>query len=141
MPAYLVDTNHLSVMVTEHHPLRHRILRQIQLGDVFAVAPPVLTETLYGLQTIPRAQQNMAEWTRLSVMFGHYTLDQQDAERAAFLQVQLRRRGWQLGTVDALIATVALRYTLTLLTAGRDFSQVPGLVQENWLIQTGNGHG
>jgi predicted nucleic acid-binding protein len=35
--------------------------------------------------------------------------------------------------VDALIATVALRYDLILLTTDRDFSIISTLKQENWL--------
>lgn len=63
-----------------------------------------------------------------------YQLDEIDGERAAELQVLLRKRGWQLETVDALVAAVALRYGLTLLTSDKDFSAVPHLVQENWLL-------
>lgn len=36
-------------------------------------------------------------------------------------------------TVDALIAAVALRYDLTLLTADQDFTAISPLKQENWL--------
>ena len=56
-----------------------------------------------------------------------------DAEFAAQLQISLRKRGWQLETVDALIATIALRYDLTLLTTDRDFEAIPDLQQANWL--------
>lgn len=33
----------------------------------------------------------------------------------------------------SLIAAVALRYDLTLLTTDKDFSAIPQLKQENWL--------
>ncbi|MFI5458012.1 MAG: type II toxin-antitoxin system VapC family toxin [Isosphaerales bacterium] len=36
--------------------------------------------------------------------------------------------------VDALIAVVAIRYDLVLLTSDNDFARVPNLEQENWLI-------
>jgi len=61
-------------------------------------------------------------------------LDENDLLDAASLQVLLRRQGRQLHTVDALIATVALRYKLTLLTTDKDFQPVPALVTENWMI-------
>jgi len=60
-------------------------------------------------------------------------LDETDALDAAALQVALRRQGRQLATVDALIATVTLRYDLTLLTTDGDFVAVPTLRVENWL--------
>lgn len=49
------------------------------------------------------------------------------------LQVVLRQRGRQLATVGALIAAVALRYDLVLLTTDRDFQAIPTLMCENWL--------
>jgi predicted nucleic acid-binding protein len=95
---------------------------------------PALTEMLFGIGLLPRAKQSLAEWQRLKPGLTIYDLDQFDAELAAELQLSLRRQGWQLETVDALIAAVALRYDLTLLTADQDFQAVPDLKQQNWLI-------
>lgn len=134
MTNYLLDTNHLSTMVTETHPVRLRIQRKLRFGETFAIATPTLTEMLYGIQMIPRAKQNMADWQKLSVIFDYYAIERVDAEQAAALQVSLRLRGWQLATVDALIAAIALRYDLTLLTGDNDFDGIPGLLHENWFL-------
>jgi tRNA(fMet)-specific endonuclease VapC len=133
MAHYLLDTNHLSPLVTMEHPLRAKVLRQIQTGDHFAIAAPALTEFLFGIQSVPRARQNLAEWGRLRLAFLFYQVEQDDAEQAATLQLGLRQRGRQLHTVDALIAAVALRYNLTLLTTDKDFQAVVGLARDNWL--------
>lgn len=82
---------------------------------------------------MPRTRQNLEEWHRLKSGLTIYDLDQADGERAAELQTSLRRQGWQLATVDALLAAVAIRYDLTLLTNDRDFSSIPQLKRENWL--------
>ncbi len=132
---YLLDTNHISPLVTLRHPLRERILYRIHQGDTFAITIPVLTEMLYGISLLRRAKQNLAEWARLKSLFPCYIPDEVDAELAAELQVSLRRQGWQLETVDALIAAVALRYDLTLLTTDKDFRAVPKLKRANWLIK------
>lgn len=134
MTDYLLDTNHLSPLVTLNHPLRDQVLGSLQGGHTFAITVPTLAEMLFGLGLLPRADQNRVEWQRLRPEFECYIPDETDAERAAHLQIQLRRQGWQLGTVDALIAAVALRYGLTLLTTDKDFSVIPGLNQENWLM-------
>lgn len=63
----------------------------------------------------------------------YFAIDRHDAEEAAELPEVLRHSGWQLATVDALIATVALRNRLILLTTDGDFSAVVHLQQENWL--------
>ena len=133
MAEYLVDTNHLSPLITVNHPLRTRLLRQAHFGDVFAIAVPALTETLYGIQQLPRARQNIHEWGKLSVIFNYHSIERRDAEHAAALQIGLQRRGWQLGVVDALIASIALRHNLTLLTTDNDFGEITGLKVENWI--------
>jgi tRNA(fMet)-specific endonuclease VapC len=133
MANYLLDTNHASPLVTPGHPLREQILLDLNSGSNFSVCVPVVTETLFGISLLSRAEQNLAEWERLRLSLPCYIPDEEDAEAAAQLQIALRRRGWQLATVDALIAVVALRYNLTLLTTDKDFQTVPNLQQENWL--------
>ncbi len=137
MTDYLLDTNHLSPLVTLNHPLRHQVLAALPVGHTFAITVPVLVEMLFGIGLLPRAEKNQAEWQRLRPDFECYIPDEADAKRAASLQIQLRRQGWQLATVDALIAAVALRYDLTLLTRDRDFEAIAALKQENWLPGSG----
>lgn len=122
-------------MVTADHQLRLQVFERRKHGDRFSVAAPSLTEVLYGISLLPRAQANLTEWARVKSSFNYYTIDTVVAEEAAALQVKLRRQGWQLGTVDALIAAVALRYDLILLTTDKDFRGIGDLKQENWLIK------
>ncbi len=133
MPTYLLDTNHASPLVTPGHPLRQRVLQQLDAGDQFAICVPVLTETLFGIGILPRAAQNRAEWAQLQPRLACYIPDETDAALAAELQIALPQRGKQLATVDALIAVLALRYELVLLTTDGDFLAVPNLHHENWL--------
>lgn len=133
MANYLLDSNHASPLVTLSHPLRQRILNSLQSDHTFVISVPVLTETLFGISLLPRANQNLAEWSYMRQMLPCYMLDEDDAELAARLQIGLRRRGRQLETVDALIAALALRHDLILLTADNDFQTIPELKRENWL--------
>lgn len=135
MARYLLDTNHAASLVTLSHPLRRQVLNRLRAGHSFAICIPVLTETLFGIGILPRAEQNLAEWARLRSSVLCYPVDEVDAELAARLQVSLRRRGWQLETVDALIAVIALRNDLILLTTDKDFDGVPELTRENWITE------
>ena len=117
MAHYLLDTNHLSPLVTLAHPLR----------------PQQWPNFLFGIRLLPRAAENLAEWERIRSDFRYYSIDVAEAETASSLQASLRQRGWQLETVDALIAAVALRNNLILLTTDGDYREVPGLTTENWL--------
>lgn len=132
MTAYLLDTNHASPLVTLHHPLRQKILAAMDAGDTFAITVPVLTETLYGISVTPRGKQNRVIWAQLEPQIICYVPNAIDATKAADLQIRLRREGRQLATVDALIAIIALRYNLVLLTTDNDFKAVPDLRQESW---------
>jgi len=134
MTDYLLDTNHASPLVTIGHPLRDKILESLDSGNTFALCVPVISETLFGIGILPRAKSNFAEWQRLKPFLATYGLDANDAEQAVNLQLSLRKSGWQLASFDALIATIALRYQLTLLTTDRDFQAVEGLQTENWSV-------
>jgi predicted nucleic acid-binding protein len=133
MTVYLLDTNHLSPIVTIDHPLRIKILARFNSGDRFAITTPVLFEFLFGIQSLPRANQNIRIWEKIKADFTYYPIEQQDAEQAVKLKIILRQQGWQLEMVDAFSTIIALRYDLTLLTKDKDFLGVPDLKQENWL--------
>lgn len=133
MANYLLDTNHASPLVTLNHPFRHRLFAALQTGHTCALTAVTIVELLYGFGTLPRAVRNNQEWARLRPSFRVYAIDEDDAIKAAELQIQLRRRGWQLGTIDALLAVIAMRNDLILLTTDRDFDGVSDLNHENWL--------
>ena len=92
MAAYLLDSNHAASLVTLSHPLRQRFLQGLQAGHDFAICVPVLTEVLFGIGILPRAQQNLAEWNRLRPFLPCYMPDEIDAEHAADLPISFRRQ-------------------------------------------------
>lgn len=132
MGAYLLDSNHAGRLVTTGHALPRRISHAISAGDRFHLTILVVTETVFGFSTLPRAAQNAREWAIWRPLLALLEADEADALDAAHLQVALRRQGRQLATVDALIAAVALRHNLTLLTTDNDFAAVPSLSIDNW---------
>jgi len=132
MTRYLLDTNHLSPLVTLSHPLRLQIRERLETADSFAIPAPALTEFLFGIGLLPRARLNNETWQAMADEFAYYGVERQDAEMAADLRLKLRRVVRQLGAVDALIAVLALRNDLTLLTTDGDFAAVPSLKLENW---------
>ena len=133
MARYLLDTNHLSPLVTLGHSLRERVLQRMADGDEFHVATLCAAEVVFGIGILARAEANLVEWNRLKRGFTVLQVELAEAERAGYLQIALRRAGVQLKTVDAIIAAIALRDQLTLLTTDGDFSAVPSLECQNWL--------
>lgn len=132
MTRYLLNTNHLAPLVTENHPLRKLVLERVRQGDRFAISSLSLSEFLFGMLLLPRADQNREEWADIADDFDYFDITSEDAETAAYLRVHLRHSGHQLSLEDALIAVTALRYGFTLLTTDQDFNGVAGLVRENW---------
>jgi len=130
---YLFDTNHLSRLINPGHPLRAQFVACLAHGDTFAVILEIITEAVAGFSILPRAARNWTEWHTIRPSLFLLALEESDALDAAALQVALRQQGRQLATVDALIATTALRYDLTLLTLDSDFASVPGLRVATWL--------
>lgn len=133
MSDYLLDSNHASPLITPGHPLRERVLEAAKAGSRFAIPAPCVTEVIFGISLLPRADANRREWSLLMRDLTVHTVDRDDAEMAAQLQIQMRKQGWQLATVDALAAAVAIRQSAVLLTKDKDFDRVPGLTCENWL--------
>ena len=132
MAEYLLDTNHISPLVTLGHPLRDRILARLQTGDIFSIIFPTLHEFLFGISILPRAEQNLEEWRQLKGLFKYYYLDEVLVEKSVELRVLLRHQGWQLELIDSLVAVTALQNDLILLTTDKDFQAVPKLRQEDW---------
>lgn len=132
MTHYLLDTNHLSPLVTEGHPVRDAILERKAAGDSFTISTVALSEFLYGILLLPRSASNLKLWQAIADGFFYRAVDRKDAEAAAELRMLLRRKGRQMMLTDAVIAAVALRYGLVLLTTDGDFEGVAGLVRENW---------
>ena len=130
---YLIDANHASPLVTPGHPLRARFDREALAGAEFSLCPVARCETRFGLLTTPRAAANLKRWDRAVARTTVVRLRPADADLAADLRLFLKVRGRQLALADSLIAAVALRLDLTLLTTDRDFSPVPGLRTDDWL--------
>ncbi|MGH8453275.1 MAG: type II toxin-antitoxin system VapC family toxin [Nevskiales bacterium] len=96
-----------------------RMLRHaLDGGDIIVTAGLILQELLQGF-TGPRAHKDIVE--RFSAL-PFLTPDRQDHIDAADLRNRCRRAGVQVGTIDALLAQLCIRYEMTLLTTDRDFA-------------------
>lgn len=93
--------------------LRHAL----ESGQEIATTGLVLQELLQGFSG-PRARGQIV--SGLSA-FPFLSPDRDDHIAAADLRNLCRRGGVQVGTIDAILAQLCLRYDLTLLTTDKDF--------------------
>ena len=92
----------------------------IETGREIATTGLVLQELLQGFSG-PRARDQIIErFSALPLL----APDRDDHIRAAELRNKCRRAGMQVGTIDAILAQLCVRYGLTLLTADRDFASM-----------------
>lgn len=86
-------------------------------GDAIVTTGLVLQELLQGFSG-PRARQQIIDrFSALPLLVP----DRRDHIEAAELRNTCRRKGLQVGTVDALLAQLCVRHGLLTLTADRDF--------------------
>jgi predicted nucleic acid-binding protein len=84
----------------------------------------VLQELLQGFSR-PKAHKLIVERFRALPLI---VPDRDDHIGAAELRTRCRRRGVQVGTIDALLAQLCIRHELQMLTTDRDFRSVGKVV-------------
>ena len=95
-----------------------RALRNALEGEEIVVTTGlVLQELLQGFAG-PRARKDIIERFAALPLLGP---DRQDHVDAVELRNSCRRAGVQVGTIDALLAQLCIRFDLTLLTTDNDF--------------------
>lgn len=92
----------------------------LRSGDLVVSTGLVLQELLQGFAG-PRARDAILE--RFSAI-GLVVPDRRDHVEAAGIRNACRRNGVQAGTVDALLAQLAIRHDLVMLTADADFTHI-----------------
>ncbi len=96
------------------------LARAVGAGDPIFTTGLVLQELLQGFQG-PRARAAIVD-RFASLPF--LKPEREDYIAAADLRNDCRKRGVQVGTIDALLAQLCIRFELTLLTTDADFQQV-----------------
>jgi hypothetical protein len=89
-------------------------------GETVVATGLVLQELLQGFAG-PRARDRiLVRFSMLPMIMPNV----EDHVQAATLRNRCRRRGLQVGTIDALIAQLCIHHRLTLLTTDRDFAGI-----------------
>jgi predicted nucleic acid-binding protein len=99
------------------------LARALEAGDSIFTTGLVLQELLQGFRG-PRARDGIVErFSALPLLVP----DREDHVRAAELRNACRRRGVQIGTIDALLAQLCIRHELTMLATDADFERIARL--------------
>jgi predicted nucleic acid-binding protein len=94
----------------------------LRSGELVVTTGLVLQELLQGFHGARDRDRIVSRFAALPLLVP----DRADHIAAADLRTGCRRRGIQVGTIDALLAQLCLRHDLTMLTTDRDFALVAG---------------
>ena len=93
------------------------LFQAIEAGETIISTGLVLQEILQGFAGPKARQQILDHFPAVPLLVP----DRDDHIGAANLRNRCRRRGVQIGTIDALLAQLCLRHDLTMLSNDRDF--------------------
>jgi tRNA(fMet)-specific endonuclease VapC len=136
---YLLDTNIISDMMRNPRGRANLQLevRIAQSKSRLRVCTSVVVdcEVRYGLRRKASSKLDQA-YTNLLQIVEVLPLDALVTPHYASLRARLEQAGKSIGANDSLIAAHALALGATLITADAEFSRVPDLALENWLVET-----
>jgi tRNA(fMet)-specific endonuclease VapC len=136
---YLLDTNIISDMMRNPQGRANLQLevRIAQSKSPLRVCTSVVVdcEVRYGLRRKSSSKLDRA-YTNLLQVVEVLPLDALVTPHYASLRARLEQAGKSIGANDSLIAAHALALSATLITADAEFSRVPDLALENWLVET-----
>jgi predicted nucleic acid-binding protein len=96
------------------------LVRALENGDPVLTTGLVLQELLQGFSGPKAREQIIDRFSALPLL----APDRQDHIQASALRNTCRRKGVQVGTIDALLAQLCIRHKLLLLTSDHDFGNM-----------------
>jgi predicted nucleic acid-binding protein len=116
----LVDTSVWSLALRRDSPPPlsevDELRRALEAGAVYSTGL-ILQELLQGFPKANARKQIIKHFAALPLLVP----DRDDHIEAAELRNTCRRKGVQIGTIDALLAGLCIRHKLTILTTDKDF--------------------
>lgn len=129
----LLDTNICIYIINAKPPAVLERFQQYRLGDI-GICSVVAAELAFGVAKSGSLRNRQALEMFLAPLM---ILPFDEAAIWAYgdLRAELERKGTPIGSLDTMIAAHALSQHATLVTNNtREFSKVPGLSLDNWVI-------
>lgn len=119
-----VDTSVWSLLLRRDRPADvpqvGALVRALESGERVVTTGIVLQELLQGFSGAKAHDQIVDRFAAFPLVVP----DREDHVAAAGLRNLCRKRGVQIGTIDALLAQLCLRHELVLLTSDEDFNHL-----------------
>ena len=132
MKRFLLDTGAAGDYI-HRRGVYERVRAAVLQGDRVGVGLPVLAESWYGVENSSTRVRNAERLRRVLPELIVWPLTEQATELYGRIAAELRRTGRPIGTMDMLIAAIALTLgNTTVISSDKDLTAVPGRTVENW---------
>lgn len=129
---YLLDTNACIRILNNSSTTLVTQLQQHKPSDIF-LCSVVKAELVYGAYHSAHQAENLRILEKFFEPFISLPFDDRCSLVYGRIRSDLARNGALIGPNDLMIASIAICYKLTLITANtKEFGRVPGLSLENW---------
>jgi len=131
--SYLLDTNAVSDLIANQSSVIRHLAEHLATDDQVGLCRPVHYEILRGLFWRGATSKIHTYTQRIIPLLTWIELTDLDWEEAARLWADARRRGRQLGDPDLLLAAIAHKETMVLVSSDADFDTF-SVTREDWRI-------
>jgi tRNA(fMet)-specific endonuclease VapC len=133
---YLLDTNICIYLIKEKPAQVLDKFRSHSVGQI-GVSSITVSELWYGVANSERRKVNERALKQFMLPLTISEYDDRAAEAYGKIRTALEKEGQPIGAMDLLIAAHAVSMGVTLVTNNeREFSRVPDLIVENWVLET-----
>lgn len=129
---YLLDTNVIVYYLNKKSPAIINKLKTIAVRDIF-VCSIVKAELYYGANKSNNPEKILNKQKIFLDKFISLDFDDESANLYGIIRANLEKKGTPIGANDLLIASIAMRHNLILVTHNtREFKRIDGLLFEDW---------
>lgn len=130
---FLLDTNICIYIIKNRYVDLVKKLRNVGIENV-AISTITIAELEYGMANSSRPGETMSKLYEFLVPFSILDFEMHAARHYGKIRKELKDIGQPIGTMDMLIAAIAVANGQTLVTNNeKEFARVPGLKVENWI--------
>lgn len=131
---YLLDTNTCIYIIKKKPVEVFERFRGLKPGSM-AISTITLAELHFGVMKSSNPAKNLEALEKFLIPLDIIDFDYNATKVYGEIRAYLEQKGTPIGSLDTLIAAHAQSHGLTLITNNvREFSRVPGLCVENWVV-------
>ena len=132
---YLLDTNMCIYIIKQQPESVIKKFKTLQLGDI-GISSITFAELTYGVEKSARPTQNKSALEKFTLALDIMPFDDNAASHYGNIRAVLEKKGLPIGALDLMIAAHARSIAAIVVTNNsKEFSRVPGLVVENWVLR------